>query len=31
MKGGGVDLKVEAPLYIYSDNGYTEEVKAYYA
>lgn len=31
VKGAGVDLKVEPPLYIYSDGGYTEEVQAYYA
>ncbi len=31
VKGAGVDLKVEPPLYIYSDEDYTEEVKAYYA
>jgi tRNA1Val (adenine37-N6)-methyltransferase len=31
VKGGGVDLTVEPPLYIYSDNDYTQEVKAYYA
>jgi tRNA1Val (adenine37-N6)-methyltransferase len=30
MKGGGVDLKVEPPLYIYADDDYTQEVKAYY-
>ncbi len=31
VKNGGVHLKVEPPLYIYSDHVYTEEVKAYYA
>jgi tRNA1Val (adenine37-N6)-methyltransferase len=31
LKGGGVGLKVEPPLYIYADGDYTEEVKAYYA
>ena len=31
LKGGGIDLKVEPPLYIYADGDYTEEVKAYYA
>jgi tRNA1Val (adenine37-N6)-methyltransferase len=31
VKDGGADLKVEAPLYIFSDSEYTEEVKAYYA
>ncbi len=30
LKGGGVGLKVEPPLYIYVDGDYTEEVKAYY-
>jgi tRNA1Val (adenine37-N6)-methyltransferase len=31
VKGGGVNLKVEPPLYIYDKDDYTEEVKAYYA
>jgi tRNA1Val (adenine37-N6)-methyltransferase len=31
VKGGGVNFVVEPPLYIYSDNDYTQEVKAYYA
>jgi len=31
VKGGGTHLKVEPPLYIYGENDYTEEVKAYYA
>ena len=31
LKGGGSDLKVEPPLYIYADGAYTEEVKSYYA
>ncbi|MGD0230279.1 MAG: methyltransferase [Syntrophorhabdales bacterium] len=30
MKGGGVNLKVEPPLYIYKDDDYTQEVKAYF-
>jgi tRNA1Val (adenine37-N6)-methyltransferase len=30
MKGGGVDLKVEAPLYVYVNNDYSEEVSSYY-
>jgi tRNA1Val (adenine37-N6)-methyltransferase len=29
MKGGGVNLKVEPPLYIYADDDYTQEVKTY--
>lgn len=31
VKGGGIELKVEKPLYIYEDGDYTEEVEAYYA
>jgi tRNA1Val (adenine37-N6)-methyltransferase len=31
VKDGGVDLKVEPPLYIFSDDEYSQEVKAYYA
>jgi tRNA1Val (adenine37-N6)-methyltransferase len=31
VKDGGVDLKVEPPLYIFSDDGYSQEVRAYYA
>ncbi len=31
LKGGGAGLKVEAPLYIYDDDDYTEEVRRYYA
>jgi tRNA1Val (adenine37-N6)-methyltransferase len=31
VKDGGVDLKVEPPLYIFSDDRYTREVEAYYA
>ena len=31
MKGGGAELKVERPLYIYKDREYTEEVASYYA
>ena len=32
LKGGGIDLKVEPPLYIYGDDDdYTEEVRTYYA
>ncbi|MGZ3593385.1 MAG: tRNA1(Val) (adenine(37)-N6)-methyltransferase, partial [Syntrophales bacterium] len=31
MKGGGAELKVERPLYIYEDGEYTEEVASYYA
>lgn len=30
MREGGVDVKVEKPLYVFSENGYTEEVQAYY-
>jgi tRNA1Val (adenine37-N6)-methyltransferase len=30
MKGGGVDMKVEPPLYIFSNDDYTEEIKTYY-
>jgi tRNA1Val (adenine37-N6)-methyltransferase len=30
MKGGGAELKVEHPLYIYGDGEYTEEVASYY-
>ncbi len=31
VKQGGTSLKVEPPLYIFAENDYTEEVKAYYA
>jgi len=31
VKGGGIELKVEKPLYIYENSDYTEEIKAYYA
>ena len=31
VKGGGVNFVVEPPLYLYSNNDYTQEVKAYYA
>jgi len=31
LKGGGVGVKVEPPLYLYADGAYTEEVEAYYA
>jgi tRNA1Val (adenine37-N6)-methyltransferase len=31
MKGGGAELKVERPLYVYEDDQYTEEVASYYA
>jgi tRNA1Val (adenine37-N6)-methyltransferase len=31
VKGGGIELKVEKPLYIYENGDYTEEIKAYYA
>jgi tRNA1Val (adenine37-N6)-methyltransferase len=31
MKGGGTELKVEQPLYIFEDGEYTEEVASYYA
>lgn len=30
MKNAGTDLKVEAPLYIYSGDDYSEEVRSYY-
>ncbi len=30
VKGGGAGLRVEAPLYIYEDGDYTEEVRGYY-
>jgi tRNA1Val (adenine37-N6)-methyltransferase len=30
MKGGGAELKVERPLYVYKDGEYTEEVASYY-
>ncbi|HME46080.1 MAG TPA: methyltransferase [Syntrophorhabdales bacterium] len=30
MKGGGAELKVERPLYIYGDGEYTDEVASYY-
>lgn len=30
MQDGGVEVKVEKPLYIFSEKGYTEEVQAYY-
>lgn len=30
MREGGVDVKVEKPLYVFSGSGYTEEVQAYY-
>jgi hypothetical protein len=30
VKDGGVDLKVEPPLYIFSGDEYSQEVKAYY-
>ncbi len=30
LKGGGTDLKVEPPLYIYANGDYTEEVQTYY-
>lgn len=30
MREGGVEVKVEKPLYVFSENGYTEEVQAYY-
>lgn len=30
MREGGVEVKVEKPLYVFSGNGYTEEVQAYY-
>jgi tRNA1Val (adenine37-N6)-methyltransferase len=31
LKGGGSELKVEKPLYIYDGSAYTEEVRSYYA
>ena len=31
MKGGGTELKVEPPLYIYEDREYSNEVASYYA
>jgi len=31
VKGGGSDMKVEPPLYIFSGDDYTQEVKGYYA
>ena len=31
VKGGGPHLRVEPPLYIYTENDYTQEVKTYYA
>jgi tRNA1Val (adenine37-N6)-methyltransferase len=31
IKGGGTDLEVEPPLYIYADGDYTDEVRTYYA
>jgi tRNA1Val (adenine37-N6)-methyltransferase len=31
VKDGGVNIKVESPLYIFSDNDYSQEVKTYYA
>ena len=31
MKGGGTELKVERPLYIFKDGEYTEEVGSYYS
>lgn len=30
MREGGVDVTVEKPLYVFTGNGYTEEVQAYY-
>lgn len=30
MREGGVEVKVEKPLYVFSEDGYTEEVQAYY-
>jgi len=31
VKGGGVEMEVERPLYIYDDTGdYTEEIEAMY-
>ncbi len=30
MKNGGTDLRVEAPLYIYEGDDYSEEVRSYY-
>jgi tRNA1Val (adenine37-N6)-methyltransferase len=30
MQEGGAEVKVEKPLYVFSENGYTEEVQAYY-
>jgi len=31
MKGGGAELRVDAPLYIYDNGKYTDEVASYYA
>jgi tRNA1Val (adenine37-N6)-methyltransferase len=30
MREGGAEVKVEKPLYVFSEKGYTEEVQAYY-